>query len=209
MPALEINDFSASIDRLLSNLPAEMAKANQKIGLNAISQITARLTDRGLTAEGKSLGTYSTNPMNPLFFLGHGLKSADAKIKSLIKKQKKAGQPTGVSYEQWREFNNRPTEHVTLSFSGETLGDIAVLSDDITQGAIVTVVGSKNSKSKDIFNKFGKKTGTVSTGHVLDDLNNKYGSALDTELLSMSPEEEKEAIEILDQQVQNFVDKYF
>lgn len=210
MPAaLDINDFNRSVDSLLKNLPNEISQVNQKIGLNAISQITARLSDQGLTAEGKSLGTYSTKPMNPLFFLGHGNKSADSKIKSLLKNEKKSGQPAGVSYKEWREFNNRPTDHVTLSFSGETLGDIGIINEVADGYKIITTIGSKNSHSKDIFDKNGKKTGTISTGQVFENLNLKYGSALDTELLSLSPGEEKDATEILDSMITNFLDNYF
>lgn len=207
--ALRINEFKSQIDTLLNNLPTEMLKINKQIALDAIPKITSRLTDLGLTAEGRSLGTYSTRPMSPLFFLGHGLKSADAKIKSQIKKQVKSGQRPGVSYEQIRQFNNLPTDHVTLSFTNDTLGDIGVLTDTIEGNSVITTIGSKDSKSKDIFNSKGKKTGEIGTGEVLDRLEEKYGSALDTELLSLSTEEENDSSEVLDEKLQNFLDKYF
>lgn len=208
MPAQDIKAFKRNIDNLLQHLPDEVSKMNKKIAVNAIARITSRLTDHGKTAEGASLGTYSTKPMSPLFFLGKGLKGADKKVNSLVKKQKKSGEQPGVSYEQWRKFNNLPTQHVTLSFTGETLGDIGVLSQTIDGSSIITTVGSKNSKSKDVYDKRGRKTGTKTTGDVLDDLNDKYGSALNTELLSLSKEEEEEAVAIGDEMLEKLVKNY-
>lgn len=194
--ALKISEYTGLVENFLKNLPQTMFVINQKVALSAVPKITSRLTDKGLTAEGNSLGSYSTKPMSPLFFLGHGLKAADAKIKAKVKRQQKAGEKPGVSYKEVREFNNLPTDHVTLSFTGDTLGDVGVVNE-ISQGTkIITTVASKDSKSKDIFNSRGKKTGTKTTGQVLDDLNEKYGKALDTELLSLSKQEEKD-IEIL------------
>lgn len=207
--ATQVKDFNNKVDSFLNGLPDAMIKINTEVALDSIAKITARLTDEGLTAEGKSLGKYSTNLMSPLFFLGHGLKSADAKIKAQIKKQQKAKQKTGVSYEQVREFNNLPTDHVTLSFTNDTLGDIGIIQDNVSGNLVITSIGSKDSKSKDIYNAKGKKTGTKTTGQVLDDLNDKYGSALDTDILDLSTEEEEEISKRIDQKTQNYLDKFF
>ena len=207
--ALQVKDFNNKIDSLLNGLPDAMLKINTEAALDAIPKITSRLTDQGITAEGKSLGKYSTRPMSPLFFLGHGLKSADAKIKAQIKRQLKAKQKPGVSYEQVREFNNLPTDHVTLSFTNETLGDIGIIQDNVSGNLVITAIGSKDSKSKDIYNSKGKKTGTKTTGQILDELNDKYGSALDTELLDLSGNEEEEIGKRIDQKIQIYLDKFF
>lgn len=207
--ALRLSDFKQNVDAMLRQLPDEMLQINQELALLAKAKITQRLTEQGLTAEGKSLGTYSTRPMSPLFFLGHGLKSADTKLKAKLKQQKKAGQKPGISYKDWREINNLPVDHVTLSFTTDTLKDVDVLSSTTSDNKAVTTVGSRDSKTKEIFNSKGKKTGSISTGQVLDQLDEKYGSALDTELLSLSPEEEKLLADVLDQKLQSFLDKNF
>lgn len=207
--ALRLSDFQETVGKMLRDLPGEMLKINQELSLDAIAKINDRLTEKGETAEGNSLGKYSTNPMSPLFFLGKGIKSADAKLKAKIKQQQRSGQKPGISYEDWRRLNNLPVDHVNLSFSGETLKDIAVLSTVTNENKIITEVGSKDSKRKDIINKRGKKTGEISTGQILDNLDDKYGSALDTELLSLSKEEEQDLAEILDQKLQSFLDKNF
>lgn len=207
--ALQVKDFNNKIDSFLNGLPNAMLKINTEVSLDSIPKITSRLTDKGLTAEGKSLGKYSTKPMSPLFFLGHGLKSADAKIKAQVKKQQKAGQKPGVSYEKVREFNNLPVDHVTLSFTNDTLGDIGIIQDNVSGNLVVTTIGSKDSKSKDIYNSKGKKTGTKTTGQVLDDLNDKYGSALDTDLLDLTTEEDNEIGKRIDEKIQTYLDKFF
>lgn len=205
--ALSIKEYSSKVDAFLRDLPEAMLIINQKLALTTIPTIRKRLIDQGLTAEGKSLGTYSTRPMSPLFFLGHGLKGADKKIEAQLKRQKKAGQRPGVSYKEVREFNNLPTTHVTLSFTGETLGDLAVLNNVNEGSKVITTVGSKDSKTKDIYNKKGKKTGTITTGEVLENLDSKYGQALDTELLDLSKNEQENLEELFNKLFQTFLDK--
>lgn len=207
--AIKFEEFQRNVSNMLRDLPEQMVQVNQELALLAKAKITNRLTERGETAEGKSLGKYSTKPMSPLFFLGKGLKSADTKLKAKIKSQARSGQKPGVSYEEWRVMNNLPVDHVTLSFTTDTLKDIDVLNSTTSGTSVLTEVGSKDSKSKDIINSRGKKTGEKSTGQVLDDLDEKYGRALDTELLSLSKEEEEELAEILDKRLQSFLDLNF
>lgn len=207
--ALRLSDFQNTVSKLLKDLPGEMLEINQILALEAKQKITDRLTEKGETAEGNSLGKYSTRPMSPLFFLGQGIKSADAKLKAKVKQQKKSGQRPGISYEDWRVLNGLPVNHVTLSFTNETLSDIGVLNTNSESNKVITEIGSKDSRTKNIINKKGKVTGTKTTGDVLDDLNDKYGRALDTELLSLSKQEEDDLAEILDRRLQTFLDKNF
>lgn len=208
--ATSINQLVTKLNRMIQALPAEMVKINTKLALDAIPKIQNRLIDEGKTAEGKSLGKYSTRPLSPLLLIQQASgKGAQQRIYNEAKKNKKAGLPSGISYERFRELNNLPVDHVTLSFTGETLGDIGVLEEGINGTTVSVVVGSRASKSKDVFNKKGRKTGTKDTGEVLDDLDEKYGSALDTELLSLSKEEEEELAQRQDDMLQDFLDKYF
>lgn len=204
-----MNRYQSNVKKLIQDLPDELFKLNQELGLVAKQMITERFTEEGKTAEGKSLGKYSTRPMSPLFFLGQGIKSADAKIKKKLQEQKRAGQRPGISYEDWRRMNNLPVEHVTLSFTTETLKDIDVINNRVEGGIVTTHVGSKSSKSKDVVNKKGKVTGQISTGQVLDDLNDRYGRALDTELLSLSKDEEQDLMDLVDARLQQLLDKHF
>ncbi len=207
--ALNINQFQGQITRLINALPKELTNISKKLALDAISKIQNRLIDEGKTAEGKSLGKYSTRPMSPLLLIQQASgKGAQQKIYNEAKKNQKAGFP-GVSYERFRQLNNLPTDHVTLSFTGDTLGDLGVIEEGINGTTINVVVGSRGSKSKDLFNKRGKKTGTKDTGEILDDLDEKYGSALDTELLSLSKQEENDLSLNQDEMLQQFLDKYF
>jgi hypothetical protein len=207
--ALKLSAFQDKVSAMLRDLPDAMLKINQELAVNARTKLLDRLTERGQTAEGKSLGKYSNNPMSPLFFLGKGIKSADAKLKAKVKAQQKAGQKPGVSYEEWRIMNGLPVDHVTLSFNNETLPDVGVLNTVTDKNSVITIVGSRDSKSKDIINSRGKKTGEKSTGQVLDDLDSKYGRALDTELLSLSKQEEEDLADLLDKKLQSFLDQNF
>lgn len=204
MAVFSIKSFNAQVDKFLLALPNDVIKINTIIGQDSIALIKNRLED-GKTAEGKSLGKYSDNPISALSFLGKGLGSgSDSAVKSYAKAN--GGK---LSYEKFRQLNNRPTDHVNLFFTGETLNDIAVTSSKIEGNKVITKVSSKNSKTKEITNSKGKVTGSKTTGDVLSDLDGKYGRALNTELLSLSVEEEKLVSNTFDKQLQTLLDKYF
>jgi hypothetical protein len=204
--AISIKEYNERVNKFLIALPDELRDINKSIAMAAIPDIKKRLIDKGQTGEGKSLGKYSERPISPGLLIGKGLGSgADKKIEDYLKQQKKLNpnEPIGISYKKFRELNNRPTDHVTLSFSGETLNDLAVIQDVITGGLLVTTIGSKNSKTKDVTNKEGRKTGTVGTGDVLDQLGEKYG-----DILSLTEAEENEYKETFDEMVQDLIDQY-
>jgi hypothetical protein len=202
---LNLNDFNSKVDAMLNDLPGAMTKVNVLMAQTAIPLIRKRLSDRGQTAEGKSLGTYSDRPMSALFFIGRGLGSgADKKVHDYANKNEGK-----ISYKKYRELNNRPTDHVRLSFSGETLDDIGVLSSTVNGNVVKTVVGSLERHSKDVVNKKGKKIGTKTTGDVLDELNTRYGRALDTELLDLSKNEQADLVAIYESRLQKFLNEYF
>jgi len=203
--AINMDRFVGVVLQMQKDLSTEMEKINILMAKSAIPLITNRFINQGTTAEGKSLGTYSSNPISALFFVGKSLGSgAESRVQKYAKQNKGK-----LSYEKFRELNNRPTSHVTLSFSGETLKDVGVQRTFQEGSKIITSVGSLDRYKKDITNKKGKKTGEISTGEVLENLDKKYGSALDTELLSLSTEEEKIITEIYDKRLQKFLDKYF
>lgn len=207
--AFNIEGLHRQLEKVINNLPREMLRINKKLALDAIPKITNRLIDEGKTAEGKSLGKYSTRPMSPLLLIQQATgKGAEKRIYNEAKKNQKAGIP-GISYERARELNNLPVDHVTLSYTGETLGDIGVIEEGSEGNTTRVVVGSRGSKQKDVFDKKGRKTGTITTEEVLERLNEKYGQALDTELLDLSKQEEEDITESYDLMFQDVMDKYF
>lgn len=201
---MKLEEFSNKVDSFLNQLPSEMERVSVIMGNAAIPLITNRLINEGKTAEGKSLGTYSNTPISALFFIGKSVGSGAEKAVSDYAK-KNGGK---LSYEKFRQLNSRPTSHVTLSLTGETLQDIGILGTRVDGNKLSTRIGSLDRRSKDVFYK-GKKIGVEGTGEVLEKLNDKYGSALDTELLALSQEEQKLLAGIYEQRLQKIINDFF
>lgn len=176
------NEFTSAVEKLSKELTANIPSINEKMALDATAMIKDRLVNTGIDAQGNSLGSYSKNEI-PLFFKKNGkvmapfsssLNQGGEKLfLSVIKENKarrKAGEKLrGISYEQWREANNRPTDHVTLSFTGQTLKDVGVTKQIVSGFKIVTTVGAKNTKVR---------KGGVTTEDVLEGLGDRYGNFL-------------------------------
>jgi len=163
-------EFSQMTMRLAEELRRELPIINEKAALNAYAMMKNRIINEGTIGENKSLGSYSDNPLPSWWFKGKALNKGGEKelIKSL-RKENKDGQDPGISYERWREANNLPTDHKTLSFTGTTLNDVGV-TKSINEGTkVVTIVGAKNTKNRD-----NGKT----TSDILNYLGDDYGDIL-------------------------------
>lgn len=198
---MDINQFNDKVNAMLTALPQAVQTINEGLALSAIPLIVNRLVDLGTDGAGKKLGTYSTNPLPTFFYLHKGLGSgADAKLEALVKKRRKEEGENfkGISYKEFREINNRPTNFVTLSFTGETLGDIGVLSNVINGFVVITTIGEQNKVSK----KSGNKT--ITTKQVLEYLSERYG----TNLLALNEEEQTQIANAYDIELQKHIDQY-
>lgn len=171
---IEAKDFSKYLENLSKNLIEALPAINEKVAVNAYALMRQRVIEKGTIGEDKSLGEYSENPLPTFYFAGKALNSKGEKA---LEKAKKNGE--GISYGEWRRANNRPTEHVTLSFSGATLNDIGVIKQ-IKEGIkTVTIVGPKNTK---------QRANGKSTSDIVGYLQEQYGDFIkpnkqETELL--------------------------
>lgn len=195
--ASNIDQYLANVDKLLTALPAEAQRINDGLALSVIPLIIGRLTDFGVDGLGKKLGTYSTNPLPMFFYLNKVTGSgADEKLKALDKqKRKEQGKNyKGISYEEFRQVNNKEVEFVNLNFTGETLNDIGVLDNVINGILVVTTIGAQGKINK----------GKITTEQVLDFLAERYGE----NILAINEDEEKIMTQAYDEELQKVFDKY-
>lgn len=205
---MELIEYKKRVSNLLDALPGEVQKINNALALSAIPLIIIRLENLGEDGTGKKLGNYSTNPLPTFFYLhkSKGTKGADSAVEALIKQKKKAEGENfkGISYKEFRQANGLETNFVNLSFTGETLGDIAVLSS-IAEGFVVTTtVGSNAAHSKQKFKADGTVNGSITTAKVLDYLGLRYGE----NILALTTEEQAKLAISYDIELQKLINKY-
>jgi len=205
--ALTVEQFKSRVQNMLANLPEEVQRLNDGIALSMIPLIVNRLVDLGEDGKGKKLGNYSTNPLPTFFYLHRGTGSgADAKLDAAVKrKRKQEGKDfKGISYKEFREINNLPTQFVTLSFTGETLADIGVVSNVANGLVIVTTIDAQGKSTKAKYDSKGNAKGTITSAEILDFLSERFGE----NLLALNEEEERQTIMAYDQGLQGIVNKY-
>jgi hypothetical protein len=158
---MDSKDFSKSLKAFSEKIVEGLQPINEKVALNAYALAKNRIINEGTIGEGKSLGGYSTNEMPAFFFKGKALNNSG---EAFYEKKKKAGE--GISYADWRKANNRPIDHVTLSFSGTTFNDIGVIKQLVDGVKVVTIVGPKNTKVR---------ANGDSTSEIVGYLQDRYG----------------------------------
>lgn len=204
---LNIEEFISKVNEMLGALPRSVAEINEGLAASAIPMIIDRLTELGTDGKGKKLGTYSDNPLPTFFYLHKGTGSgADQALESAIKKKRKEQGKNfkGISYKEFRELNNRPTNFVTLSFTGETLADLGVIQTLIESTVVVVMVGAQNKTTKATRDAKGNIKGRITTGQVLEYLGERYGE----NILALTGDEEEILANAFDVELQNFLNKY-
>ncbi len=165
--------FETSVDKLSALVLSQMPSINEKMALDATALIKDRIVNTGIDAKGNSLGKYSEHELPAFFFKDKALNGGGVKLYDDVTsgKKKKGVVKKGISYKEWREANQRPTDHVTLSFSGTTMKDIGVVKSIQAGTKVITSVGSKNTKTREN----GDSTETI----VDEYLGPKYGNFLE------------------------------
>lgn len=158
---MDSKEFSKTLKSFSQKITEGLQPINEKVALNAYAMTKNRIINEGTIGDGKSLGGYSTNEMPAFFFKDKALNNSG---EAFYEKKKKAGE--GISYKEWRESNNRPTDHVTLSFSGTTFNDIGVIKQLVDGVKVVTIVGPKNTKTR---------KGGETTSEIVGYLQERYG----------------------------------
>jgi hypothetical protein len=155
---MEASEFSSLLNTFSENVINELSTINEKMALNAYALVKNRIINEGTIGEGKSLGSYSDNELPAFYFKDKAINSSGEEFYLSAKKEGK-----GISYKNWRRANNLPTDHKTLSFTGDTLKDIGVVKS-INEGTkIITIVGPKNTKRRE-----GGKTTSDIAGYLQD-----------------------------------------
>lgn len=188
---IDAKDFSRAIEKLSQLLTTHLPAINEKMALDGSAMVKDRILNTGKKADGQDLGSYSTNELPAFFFAGKELnKSGEAFY--LSKKSK----GEGISYKDWKEANNRPTDFVNLSFSGTTMRDIGVIKQ-ITEGAkITTAVGPRNT----VVRANGDTTEKITDEY----LGPKYGNFIEP-----NPEERKKLGSYLSNEVEKLINDSF
>lgn len=128
------------IQQRLLNLTNEVAAE----GATMCADIADRVINEGKAGDGGGFSLYSTKKVPAYWYVGRSLNAAgDAKIKAAAKKKE------GVSYKDFREFNNRPTDKKNFSFSNEMWRGFGVQKVERTGDAYLLVIGGQNKESQE------------------------------------------------------------
>jgi hypothetical protein len=110
---MTIPELIQYLRRVKSDLAKTRANEAYLLAREGLALIRRRIQTKGEKSTGAQLGDYSDTPLPPFFFFGRSANGAgEAKVKAAAKKGQK------ISYKDFRDFNNRETAFVDLTFTG-------------------------------------------------------------------------------------------
>lgn len=129
-----------AIKNRLENLSDIIAIA----GADLCADVANRVINQGESADGGKFSSYSTNKVPAFWYAGRSLNaSGEGKVKAAAKKGE------GISYKEFREFNNRPTAFKNFSFSQEMWRGFGVKKVESGGGVYTLVIGGKTKESEE------------------------------------------------------------
>lgn len=142
---MRITDFVRKLNQVKSALITNRAADAFLIAKEALSLIRLRIQNTGERADGQQLGDYSDTDLPAFFFFG---KSANAAGETKVRKAAKDKQK--ISYSDFREFNNRPTKFVNLTFTGAMWREMNVDITTNTRTMTVATIEPRTARSRKV-----------------------------------------------------------
>lgn len=140
---MNIKDFRSKILAIIQKLNDTRSEQAALIGREALALVRRRIQNEGKNADGARLDSYSTNPVPAFFFFGDSVTAAgEAKIRASAKKGH------GVSYKEFREYNNRRTDITDLTFTGSMWKEMDVFPLDSTAVKATVKIEPRTQRSK-------------------------------------------------------------
>jgi len=151
---MTISEAIAKLDRVEGLLRGGANNIVAAAGADTAAAIADRVINKGLSADGTLFSAYSTKPVPAFWYTGRSRNgSGEAKIKAAAKKKE------GVSYKQFREFNNLPGAPKNFSFTNEMWRGFGVKQATFDGGRYILVIGGKTKVSQERIEWMGGQEG--------------------------------------------------
>ena len=141
---MTISEKIAELEGIEMMLRGGAANIVAALGADLCASIADRVINSGKNADGQQFSPYSEKKVPAFWYTGRSLNaSGEAKIKAAAKKKE------GVSYREFRQFNNRPGAPKNFSFSNEMWRGFGVKNAQFESGKYILVIGGKTKVSSD------------------------------------------------------------
>ena len=140
-----IPDFIRRLRLVKNDLIKNRAIETELIGREALALVRRRIQNSGKDFAGADIGSYSTVQLPAFFYFG---KSANNAGENKVKQAAKKGQK--ISYKDFREFNNRETNFVDLTFTGAMWREMDVKVVQNTVEKTVATIEPRTARSKKV-----------------------------------------------------------
>ena len=120
---MTISEIIDRLDRAEREISDGLRDALTIHGGDLCAAVITRVIQMGRDADGDSFSPYSTKPIPAFFYFGRHL---NQRGEAAVRKAAKSGK--GLSYRDFRDANNRPTNHKNFSFSQQMWNGFGVKS---------------------------------------------------------------------------------
>lgn len=139
---MTISEKIGQLDKIEGLLRGGAANLVAAAGADTCAAIAERVINKGETSDGGQFSPYSTKEVPAYWYYGRSRSGGgESKVRAAAKKKE------GVSYREFREFNNLQGSPKNFSFTNEMWRGFGVKSATYQNGAFVLLIGGKTKTS--------------------------------------------------------------
>ena len=135
-------DFAIRLKVLVDEMNASREDESILIANDVMAQVRNRVQERKVDADGTAFGQYSQALVPQWFFYDKAISlGADKKLKT---------GPYFVSYADFREYNNLPSDDINFTFTGDLFRTTGIVKVENENDITTVVLGGQNARSEQI-----------------------------------------------------------
>lgn len=150
---MDLLEFSNVLVDIINDLTANRTGESVQIANESVELVRLRVQNSKETADGGSFGQYSEAKVPKWFFRGKSLSNgADERIRK---------GPSFISYSDFRDANNLPTDSINFTFSGDMWRNTGVTGIEESEFETSVNVGGQTTRAKELLGFHAERFGSL------------------------------------------------
>lgn len=150
---MDLLEFANRINSIISDLQETRTSESVQIATEAVALVRRRVQNEKENSDGNSFGQYSETPVPKWFFKGKSL-SAGAE------KRVQSGK-FFISYADFRDENNLPSDDIDFTFSGDMWRNTGVTDVQQTETETSVTIGGQTSRARELHGYHAERFGSL------------------------------------------------
>lgn len=150
---MDLLEFATLINTMINDLQTNRQSESVLIATESVALVRLRVQNSKQDSDGQSFGQYSQAKVPKWFFKGKSLSNgAEDRVKKA---------PFFISYAEFRDLNNLPSDDINFTFSGDMWRNVGVTNVEDETDITSVDIGGQTTRSKELLGYHNDRFGNI------------------------------------------------